>query len=83
MQYNGGMKNAGRTNAAVSMLIKDGMSTRGITQADIANKIGRKAQSYVSNRLNNRDSWSIAELDIIAPLLGYTNALALIASAVT
>lgn len=69
------------TNRIVSALIKAKMDDMDISQKDIAKAICRKAQSYVSDRLNDKASWSIAELDTIAPLLGYPDSLSLIASA--
>lgn len=58
------------------------MKDFGITQNDIANTIGRKSQSYVSDRLSNKKSWQVSDLDEIAPLFGYPDALSLIASSV-
>jgi hypothetical protein len=75
------MKENMKTNRAVSSLMSDKMRELGITQIDIANAIERKSQSYVSDRLASHKSWSIGELDVIAPILGFPNALALLASA--
>lgn len=58
------------------------MKQKRITQMQITFKIGRKAQSYVSNRLNGKYSWNISDLDTIAPMLGLPNALSLISIAV-
>lgn len=69
------------TNRIVSELVKAKMDESGISQKDIAFAIRRKSQSYVSDRLNDKASWSITELDTIAPLLGYPDSLSLIASA--
>ena len=49
---------------------------------DIAKAIGRKAQSYVSDRLTGKKSFLISELDIIAPMVGLPDSLALIAASV-
>ena len=46
------------------------MKDKHLTQVDIAKAIGRKAQSYVSDRLTGKKSFLISELDIIAPMVG-------------
>jgi predicted XRE-type DNA-binding protein len=74
------MKENMQTNRAVSSLMKDKMKEKGITQNSIANMI-EKSQPYVSARMSSLESWSINELDTIAPHLGFPNSLALIASA--
>lgn len=69
------------TNAAVSAYMRAEMKARGITQEAISERIGRKSQSYVSNCMTGIASWRIEELDILAPMFGFPDALALIASA--
>ena len=72
---------AGHMDRAISAYIRSVMKQKHITQMEIRNKIGRKAQSYVSNRLNGKYSWSINDLEIIAPMLGLPDALSLISIA--
>ncbi len=72
---------AGHLDKVVSAYIRSVMKQKHITQADISNRIGRNAQSYVSNRLNGKYSWSINDLDTIAPMLGLPDALSLISTA--
>lgn len=72
---------AGHLDKVVSAYIRSAMKQKHITQADISNRIGRNAQSYVSNRLNGKYSWSINDLDTIAPMLGLPDALSLISTA--
>lgn len=57
------------------------MRSRGITQEDLRKTIGRKSQSYISDRLNNKNEWGLGELDKIAHLFGQANAVSLIISA--
>lgn len=71
-----------RTDRAISEYVRSAMKQKRITQMQITFKIGRKAQSYVSNRLNGKYSWNISDLDTIAPMLGLPNALSLISIAV-
>lgn len=72
----------GCTDRAISEYVRSAMKQKRITQMQITFKIGRKAQSYVSNRLNGKYSWNISDLDTIAPMLGLPNALSLISIAV-
>lgn len=72
---------AGHLDKVVSAYIRSVMKQKHVTQADISNRIGRNAQSYVSNRLNGKYSWSINDLDTIAPMLGLPDALSLISTA--
>lgn len=72
---------AGHLDKVVSAYIRSVMKQKHVTQADISNRIGRNAQSYVSNRLNGKYSWSIKDLDTIAPMLGLPDALSLISTA--
>lgn len=67
------------TDRAVSAWLRDHMKKQGIRQRDIANLIGRKSVTYVSNCLIGKQSWRLAELDRIAPLFGLHDALSLIA----
>jgi transcriptional regulator with XRE-family HTH domain len=69
------------TNNAVASYMRLRMKALGITQEDISRRIGRKSQSYVSNCLNGVSSWRLTELDMIAPMLGLSDALSLIAEA--
>lgn len=55
------------------------MHRQGVRQRDIADLIGRKSVTYVSNCLAGKQSWRLAELDRIAPLFGLHDALSLIA----
>lgn len=72
---------AGHMDRVISAYIRSVMKQKHITQTEITNKIGRNAQSYVSNRLNGKYSWSINDLDTIAPMLGLPDALSLISTA--
>lgn len=69
------------TNSLVSHYLKQEMKSRGITQEDLRKAIGRKSQSYISDRLNNKNEWGLTELDKIAHLFGQENAVSLIISA--
>lgn len=69
------------TNAFVSAYLKDEMRARGITQKDLQKVIGRKSQSYISDRLNNKSDWALDDLDSIARYLGRANAVSLIIDA--
>ena len=45
------------TDRAVSAWLRDHMKKQGIRQRDIANLIGRKSVTYVSNCLAGKQSW--------------------------
>lgn len=54
---------------------------RGITQKALAAAIPGSHQSYLSVRLNGHAAWTMDDLDHIAPLLGYPDAIGLIVAA--
>jgi transcriptional regulator with XRE-family HTH domain len=68
------------TDIAIGAYLDARMKDKHLTQVDIAKAIGRKAQSYVSDRLTGKKSFLISELDIIAPMVGLPDSLALIAA---
>lgn len=70
------------TDIAIGAYLDARMKDKHLTQMDIAKAIDRKAQSYVSDRLTGKKSFLISELDIIAPMVGLPDSLALIAAAV-
>ena len=70
------------TDIAIGAYLDARMKDKHLTQMDIAKAIGRKAQSYVSDRLTGKKSFLISELDIIAPMVGLPDSLALIAASV-
>ena len=59
------------TDIAIGAYLDARMKDKHLTQMDIAKAIGRKAQSYVSDRLTGKKSFLISELDIIAPMVGF------------
>lgn len=68
------------TDIAIGAYLDARMKDKHLTQMDIAKAIDRKAQSYVSDRLTGKKSFLISELDIIAPMVGLPDSLALIAA---
>ena len=70
------------TDIAIGAYLDARMKDKHLTQVDIAKAIGRKAQSYVSDRLTGKKSFLISELDIIAPMVGLHDSLAFIAASV-
>lgn len=70
------------TDIAIGAYLDARMKDKHLTQVDVAKAIGRKAQSYVSDRLTGKKSFLISELDIIAPMVGLPDSLALIAASV-
>lgn len=70
------------TDIAIGAYLDARMKDKHLTQMDIAKAIDRKAQSYVSDRLTGKKSFLISELDIIAPMVGLPDSLALIAASV-
>lgn len=70
------------TDIAIGAYLDARMKDKHLTQMDIAKAIGRKAQSYVSDRLTGKKSFLISELDIIAPMVGLPDSLAFIAASV-
>lgn len=73
--------NTSSTDRLVSPYIRAKLEEKGITQLAAAHAIGRNAQSYISDRLACKKSWSLKELDVIAQLIGLPSALTLIAAA--
>lgn len=69
------------TNDFVSQYLKEEMEARNITQEDLRKVIGRKSQSYISDRLNGKSDWDLDELDKIARFIGFANAVPLIIDA--
>lgn len=70
------------TDIAIGAYLDARMKDKHLTQMDIAKAIDRKAQSYVSDRLTGKKAFLISELDIIAPMVGLPDSLALIAASV-
>ena len=70
------------TDIAIGAYLDARMKDKHLTQMDIAKAIGRKAQSYVSDRRTGKKSFLISELDIIAPMVGLPDSLAFIAASV-
>lgn len=69
-----------RSNDAVSSYMRDVMKSKGITQDDMARASGR-AQSYIAKHLMEHSTWKIDDIEAIAPLFGYPNALSLLSAA--
>lgn len=72
-----------KTDAILAAFLSNKAAQYGITQKHIQKELGGRSQGYVSERLSGKRSWSISELDRIAPLFHATNALALIAGALS
>ncbi|PJM72369.1 hypothetical protein CS006_10560 [Bifidobacterium primatium] len=61
------------------MRVRSLIEEKDLSQTEIGAIIGR-AQSYASLRIKGLKSWTIEELDQLAPILGYRDAFALIAA---
>ncbi|MEE8666903.1 MAG: hypothetical protein SOI13_01290 [Bifidobacterium mongoliense] len=71
------------TDVILASYLSDKAVKYGITQKHIQKALGGRSQGYVSERISGKRSWSISELDRIAPLFHAPNALALIAGALS
>src|SRR3712207_4157640 len=71
-----------KSTEIISKFIHDKIVEHGISYDAIATKLGR-ARSYAGLRIAGQKAWDFDELDILATMLGYTNAFQLVAAAHT
>lgn len=62
---------------AVSAFIRERMREKGITQQNLADRLGR-SQTYVSERCLDKKSWTLQDIDEIAKAFGYPGMMALL-----
>ena len=60
--------------------MKDTMKAKGVTQIDMATA-SNHVQSYIAKHLSGAATWRLDDVETIAPLFGYPNALSFIAAA--
>ncbi len=77
MVRNEEMKPIGATATAIAHAVDQIAKEKGITDEQIASRIGR-VKSYVNVRRNARKAWTADELDEIAIMFGMANAFELI-----
>lgn len=80
MVRNDQLPDIGKTATELAAYIDGLVKRKNVTQTAIGKALGNRAQSYVSLRLNGKRAWTLDELDKIAPLVGYPNAVLLITS---
>lgn len=68
------------TDVLVSRWLRDMNERFEIQQADYMRVLDR-SQGYVSERLSGKRSWSLNELDKIAPLVGQRDAISIVINA--
>lgn len=66
-----------RSDKMINVYLDIEFAQRGITQSDLQKVLGR-SQGYVSERRSCKRSWTMRELDEIAPLVGLADSLALV-----
>lgn len=76
MVRNSELPQVGRASKQIAREVRQLIDQKGISQNEIASIIDR-AQSYVSLRIKGMKSWTIDELDSLAPALGYQDFFAL------
>ena len=76
MVRNSELPEMGLVNMEVAAAIRSLVEARGLSQTEVGKIIGR-AQSYASLRLKGMRSWTVEELDALAPELGFEDFFAL------
>ncbi|NEH12441.1 helix-turn-helix domain-containing protein [Bifidobacterium saimiriisciurei] len=79
MVRNSELPEIGQSSKLLAMRVRSLIEEKDLSQTEIGAIIGR-AQSYASLRIKGLKSWTIEELDQLAPILGYRDAFALIAA---
>ena len=69
-----------RSNDSLSTYMRATMKAKGITQADMADASNR-SQSYIAKHLAGKATWKLDDIEAIAPLFGYPNALSFMSAA--
>ena len=82
MVRNDAFRETGETTKHLARFIDAARREKGVSQLTMARAIRDTTHpSYVSVRLSGRKSWSLDDLDSIAPLIGYRSAMELMAAA--
>lgn len=76
MVRNNELKPVGAISKQIARKIREISEAKGLSQEDLRRIIGR-SQSYTSLRVKGMKSWTIEELDKLAPKLGYSDAIEL------
>lgn len=69
-----------RSNDQITAYMKDTMKAKGVTQADMA-AASNHAQSYIAKHLMGKATWKLDDVEAIAPLFGFPNALSFMSAA--
>ncbi|MBH9978666.1 hypothetical protein H3S87_03175 [Bifidobacterium sp. W8108] len=69
-----------QSNDRLTAYMRDTMIAKGVTQIDMA-IASNHAQSYIAKHLSGTDTWRLDDVEAIAPLFGYPNALSFMAAA--
>ena len=80
MVRNNELKPVGMISKQIARKVRELAEQEQLSQEDLGRIIGR-SQSYTSLRVKGMKSWTIEELDKLAPELGYTDAIELMNAA--
>ena len=79
MVRNDRLKKTGESTKLIAGFVEERRRAKSLTQKQIASALGEKtSQSYVSVRLRGKAAWTMDDLDAIAPLIDFDNAIELI-----
>ena len=79
MVRNDRLKKTGESTKLIAEFVEERRRAKSLTQKQIASALGEKtSQSYVSVRLRGKAAWTMDDLDAIAPLIDFDNAIELI-----
>lgn len=76
MVRNNELKPVGTISKQIARKVRELSESKRLSQEDLGRIIGR-SQSYTSLRIKGMKSWTIEELDKLAPKLGYSDAIEL------
>lgn len=63
-----------QSNDQLTAYMRNTMKAKGVTQADMA-VASNHSQSYIAKHLKGAATWRLDDVEAIAPLFGYPNAL--------
>ena len=76
MVRNNELKPLGDISKKIALEVRNLAESKGLSQEEIGKIVGR-SQSYTSLRIKGMKSWTVEELDKLAPKLGYRDAIEL------
>lgn len=82
MVRNNELEPTGAISKRIAKNVRAMIEDKGLSQEEVGQVVGR-SQSYTSLRIKGLKSWTVDELDKLAPKLGYKNAIDLMRTAGT